>query len=84
MSMPMKNKLSVVELKNMKFIIMDSPVANNVDTYLKELVKGRAVACVRCCEPHVRFLPYTFASLSSLLFASLSLSLSTLYTHTVY
>jgi hypothetical protein len=54
MSMPLKNKLSVVEFKNMKFIIMDSPVATNIDSYVKELVKGRAVACVRCCEPHVR------------------------------
>jgi|EP00945_MAST-04E_sp_MAST-4E-sp1_P002604 protein tyrosine phosphatase type IVA len=54
------NKPSVVMFKNMKFFIMDSPSKSNIDMYVKDLTRGRATACVRCCEPH-----YEAASMES-------------------
>jgi protein tyrosine phosphatase type 4A len=44
------NKLSQVNYKNLKFIIMDRPTVYNLPSYLRELKKAGVTAIVRVCE----------------------------------
>jgi protein tyrosine phosphatase type 4A len=49
-SLQLANKLSQVNYKNLKFIIMDRPTPYNLPTYLRELKKAGVTAIVRVCE----------------------------------
>ena len=44
-------KISVIEYRNMKFLIMDSPCDQNIQLYLYELKKHNVVDVVRACTP---------------------------------
>lgn len=50
-SIQLANKLSQVDYKALKFIIMDRPTAFNLPSYLRELKKAGVTAIVRVCEP---------------------------------
>lgn len=49
-SLQLANKLSQVNYKNLKFIIMDRPTPYNLPSYLRELKKEGVTAIVRVCE----------------------------------
>mmetsp|Transcript_6434 Transcript_6434/g.7820 ORF Transcript_6434/g.7820 Transcript_6434/m.7820 type:complete len:183 (+) Transcript_6434:244-792(+) len=49
-SLQLANKLSQVNYKNLKFIIMDRPTDYNLPSYLRELKKAGVTAIVRVCE----------------------------------
>mmetsp|Transcript_4956 Transcript_4956/g.11661 ORF Transcript_4956/g.11661 Transcript_4956/m.11661 type:complete len:170 (+) Transcript_4956:271-780(+) len=48
---PVAFKLSKVNYKDLKFIIMDRPTDENLPSYLRELKKEGVTAIVRVCEP---------------------------------
>lgn len=45
------NKPSLIEFKNLKFLIMDAPKESNLHVYLKECKKYNVVHIVRISEP---------------------------------
>lgn len=44
-------KPTLMEVKNMRFLIMDAPRQNNLHLYIKEMRKNSVTAVVRACEP---------------------------------
>ena len=46
------NQPSLVQFKDLKFLIMDSPSDLNIEQYVKELVRHGTTDIVRACEPH--------------------------------
>jgi protein tyrosine phosphatase type IVA len=44
-------KPTLMEAKNMRFLIMDAPRQNNLHLYIKEMRKNSVTAVVRACEP---------------------------------
>lgn len=45
------NRPSLIEYKNLRFLIMDAPTESNVHAYIEVLKKKNVVAVVRACEP---------------------------------
>ena len=45
------NKPTLIEWKNLRFLIMDAPKESNLHLYLKECEKHHVVALVRISEP---------------------------------
>lgn len=45
------NRPSLIEYKNLRFLIMDAPTESNVHAYIEVLMKKNVVAVVRACEP---------------------------------
>ena len=46
------NEPSLVTHNHLRFLIMDSPSEQNIEQYVKELVRHGATDVVRACEPH--------------------------------
>jgi protein tyrosine phosphatase type 4A len=47
----MANRPTLIEHKNMRFLIMDAPTDSNINAYLDQMQRNDVTALVRACEP---------------------------------
>lgn len=53
-SSTLPNPLSFIEFKRLRFIVMDAPSENNIETYVNELHRLNVTDVVRLCDPTYR------------------------------